>query len=192
MLATLAARRPGRQIRGTGVRIVGVPGCTGRPGGTSEVGARTGLARPCGHPNAGVVACPPRRRCDDGRVSEQSRAVFRVPPLAVLGAVLLAVCATPVAFGAPFFWLIYLVPVAVVVWVLRVRTVADADALTVRRLVGTRRVPWSEISSLRLRDRGGVRAVLTDGAELPLPSVRIRDLPQLAAASGGHLTLGDV
>jgi hypothetical protein len=36
-----------------------------------------------------------------------------------------------------------------------------------------------------------VRAVLADGAELPLPSVRVRDLPQLAAASGGHLSLGD-
>ncbi len=57
--------------------------------------------------------------------------MFRVPSLAILGAVLLAVCATPVAFGAPFFWLIYLVPVAVVVWVLRVRTVADAEALTI-------------------------------------------------------------
>jgi hypothetical protein len=132
-----------------------------------------------------------RRRLhwDDGGVSE--RAVFRIPPLAILGAVLLAVCATPAAFGAPWFWLVYLLPVAVVVWVLRVRTVADADGLTVRRLVGSRRVPWSEIRSLHLRDKGGVRAVLTDGAELPLPSVRVRDLPQLAAASGGHLSLGD-
>ena len=119
------------------------------------------------------------------------RAVFRIPPLAILGAVLLAVCATPAAFGAPFFWLVYLVPVAVVVWVLRVRTVVDGNGLTVRRLVGSRRVPWSEIRSLHLRDKGGVRAVLTDGAELPLPSVRVRDLPQLAAASGGHLSLGD-
>ena len=119
------------------------------------------------------------------------RAVFRIPPLTILGAVLLAVCATPVAFGAPWFWLVYLLPVAVVVWVLRVRTVVDEDALTVRRLVGSRRVPWSEIRSLHLRDKGGVREVLTDGAELPLPSVRVRDLPQLAAASGGHLSLGD-
>ena len=119
------------------------------------------------------------------------RAVFRIPPLAILGAVLLAVCATPAAFGAPWFWLVYLLPVAVVVWVLRVRTVVDRDGLTVRRLVGSRRVPWSEIRSLHLRDKGGVRAVLTDGAELPLPSVRVRDLPQLAAASGGHLSLGD-
>ena len=119
------------------------------------------------------------------------RAVFRIPPLTILGAVLLAVCATPVAFGAPWFWLVYLLPVAVVVWVLRVRTTVDEEALTVRRLVGSRRVPWSEIRSLHLRDKGGVRAVLADGAELPLPSVRVRDLPQLAAASGGHLSLGD-
>jgi hypothetical protein len=119
------------------------------------------------------------------------RAVFRIPPLTILGAVLLAVCATPVAFGAPWFWLVYLLPVAVVVWVLRVRTTVDEEGLTVRRLVGSRRVPWSEIRSLHLRDKGGVRAVLTDGAELPLPSVRVRDLPQLAAASGGHLSLGD-
>ncbi len=119
------------------------------------------------------------------------RAVFRIPPLTILGAVLLAVCATPVAFGAPWFWLVYLLPVAVVVWVLRVRTTVDDEALTVRRLVGSRRVPWLEIRSLHLRDKGGVRAVLADGAELPLPSVRVRDLPQLAAASGGHLSLGD-
>jgi Bacterial PH domain len=130
-----------------------------------------------------------RRRWDDGGVSE--RAVFRIPPLTILGAVLLAVCATPVAFGAPWFWLVYLLPVAVVVWVLRVRTTVDEEALTVRRLIGSRRVPWSQIRSLHLRDKGGVRAVLTDGAELPLPSVRVRDLPQLAAASGGRLSLGD-
>jgi hypothetical protein len=139
-----------------------------------------------------VFLAPQARRrlhWDDGGVSE--RAVFRIPPLTILGAVLLAVCATPVAFGAPWFWLVYLLPVAVVVWVLRVRTTVDSDALTVRRLVGSRRVPWSEIRSLHLRDKGGVRAVLTDGAELPLPSVRVRDLPQLAAASGGHLSLGD-
>ena len=54
------------------------------------------------------------------------RALFRIPAAStILGAVLLAVCATPVAFGAPWFWLVYLLPVAVVVWVLRVRTTVD-------------------------------------------------------------------
>jgi hypothetical protein len=59
--------------------------------------------------------------------------------------------------------------------------------VTVRRVLGRRRVPWSEISSLRLGDRARVSAVLADGAELRLPAVHIRDLPQLAAASGGRL-----
>jgi hypothetical protein len=119
-------------------------------------------------------------------------AVFRVSPLVVLVALTLAVCATPVAFAAPFLWLVYLAPIGIVVWTLRVRTTADPEALTVRRIVGGRRVPWAQISSLRLgqtgwRDRARVSAMLTDGAELPLPAVHVRDLPQLAAASGGRL-----
>lgn len=121
-------------------------------------------------------------------VSEQ--AVFQPPRLSILAAIVLAVCATPVAFGAPWLWLIYLVPLAMIAGVLWIRTTADADALTVRGLRGRRRVPWAEISSLRLSDPG-VRAVLTSGDELPLPAVRVRDLPQLAAASGGHLSFGD-
>jgi hypothetical protein len=119
-------------------------------------------------------------------------AVFRVSPLVVLVALTFAVCATPIALTVPFLWLIYLVPIGIIVWTLRVRTVADPDTLTVRRVVGGRRVPWDQISSLRLgqtgwRDRARVRAVLSDGAELPLPAVHVRHLPQLAAASGGRL-----
>ena len=126
---------------------------------------------------------------EDGCVSTASTpgAVFRPSPLIVLVALAIAFCATPFAFGAPFLWLVYLVPLGIVAWVLRVRTVADPEAVTVRRLVGGRRVPWSEISSLRLGARTRVSAVLTDGAELPLPAVHVRDLPQLAAASGGRL-----
>jgi hypothetical protein len=100
------------------------------------------------------------------------RAVFRVSPLVVLVAVTFAVCATPFAFGAPFFWLIYLVPIGIIVWTIRVRTTVDPDTVAVRQVVG---------------DRGRVSAVLSDGAELPLPAVHVRDLPQLAAASGGRL-----
>jgi hypothetical protein len=121
------------------------------------------------------------------------RAVFRISPLTNLAAIGIAVCATPFAASGPFLWLVYLVPIAMIVWTLRVRTVADPDALTIRRIVGGRRVPWPEISSLRLgrrsrlRGRAGVSAVLADGAELPLPAVGVRDLPQLAAVSGGRL-----
>jgi hypothetical protein len=118
--------------------------------------------------------------------------VFRPSSLQVLVALAVAFCATPFAFAAPLFFLVYLLPLAMLLWTLRVRTVVDADALTVRRLLGGRRVPWAEISSLRLvrgsrHTSSRVSAVLTDGAELPLPAVTVRDLPQLAAVSGGRL-----
>ncbi len=116
-----------------------------------------------------------------------ARAVFKVSPLVVLFALALAVCATPVAFGAPYLWLVYLVPVGVVVWTLRTRTVADADGLRVRRLVGGRRVPWEAVSGLRLDDRSRVHAVLDGGEELALPAVHVRDLHVLALASGGRV-----
>lgn len=115
------------------------------------------------------------------------RVTFRISPLTVFAALAFAVCATPFASGAPLFWLVYLVPLGIIGWTLRVRTVVDPDAVTVRRVLRGRRVPWSQISSLRLGRRTRVSAVLTDGAELPLPAVHIRDLPQLAAASGGRL-----
>ncbi len=116
-----------------------------------------------------------------------ARAVFKVSPLVVLFALALAVCATPVAFGAPYLWLVYLVPVGVVVWTLRTRTVADAEGLRVRRLVGGRRVPWEAVSGLRLDDRSRVHAVLDGGEELALPAVHVRDLHVLALASGGRV-----
>jgi Bacterial PH domain len=116
-----------------------------------------------------------------------AHAVFRVSPLVVLFALALAVCATPVAFGAPFLWLVYLVPLGIVVWTLRTRTVVDAEGLRVRRVVGGRRVPWDGVAGLRLDDRSRVHAVLDGGGELTLPAVHVRDLPALAAASGGRL-----
>jgi Bacterial PH domain len=114
-------------------------------------------------------------------------AVFRISPLVVLVALAFAVCATPFAGAGPYLWLIYLVPLGLIVWTLRVRTTVDSDAVTVRRMLGRRSVPWTQISSLRLRNRARVSAVLSDGGELPLPAVHVRDLPQLAAASGGRL-----
>ena len=115
------------------------------------------------------------------------RAVFRISPLMILFAFALGICAIPVAFGAPYLWLIYLVPVAVVVWTLRTRTVVDTDGMRVRRLVGGRRVPWDAVGGLRVDRRNTVHAVLTEGGEVTLPAVHVRDLPALAAASGGRL-----
>jgi hypothetical protein len=129
------------------------------------------------------VSVPPESR---------PHAVFRVSPLVVLVALTLAVCVTPVAWAAPYLWLIYLLPIGVVVWTLRVRTVADPETVAVRRVIGGREVPWSEIAKVQLgraRNPASARvsAVLNDGSTIGLPAVHVRDLPRLAAVSGGRL-----
>jgi hypothetical protein len=116
-----------------------------------------------------------------------ARLVFRRSPLGLAAVAFLLVAAVPFAFGAPWLWLIYVVPLGLAYWIVRVRTVVDAESVTVRRLFGRGSVPWSEISSLRLGKKSRVSAVLTDGTELPLPTVHVRDLPALAAVSGGRL-----
>lgn len=116
-----------------------------------------------------------------------SRLVFRVPPVAVLAALLLAVGATPFAFGAPGLWVVYLVPVAAIVWTLRTRTTATAEGLTVRHVFTSRALPWSDLNGLRLTPKAAVHAVRTDGTEVRLPNVRTRHLPALALISGGRL-----
>ena len=116
-----------------------------------------------------------------------TRLSFRRSPLALAAAAFFLVAAIPFAFGAPWLWLVYVLPLGFAYWILRVRTVVDAESVTARRPFSSRRVPWAEISSLRLGKKSRVSAVLTDGTELPLPTVHVRDLPALAAVSGGRL-----
>lgn len=116
------------------------------------------------------------------------RAVFRVQRTAVLAALLAMVCATPFAFGAPGLALIYVLPIGYIVWVLRTRTVADREGLTVRTLLGERFMPWPALKGLAITDRAKVRAVLSDGSQVTLPSVRARHLSALSLVSGGRIT----
>lgn len=116
------------------------------------------------------------------------RLVFRIPGIAVLAAVMLAVCATPFAFAAPALLVTYLIPIAVVVWVLVTRTSADADGLVVRQVWGTTTLPWTQLKGLRLSERSGVTAVRADDTEVHLPAVRARHIPALALVSGGRIT----
>lgn len=113
--------------------------------------------------------------------------MFRIPSTAVLGALLAALAATPFAFAAPWLFLVYLVPLAAIVWVLRLRTTADGDKLVARTLFTRHELLWTDIRSLRVSERSWVRAVDADGKELPLPTVRTRHLPALALISGGRL-----
>lgn len=115
-------------------------------------------------------------------------ATFRAVPAPALVAVGFGLLGlSPVAFQGGAWWLVFLIPVAVALWVLRTRTVVDADGVRVLQVWGRRTLPWSSVSTLRVVERGWVRAVRGDGGEDPLVGVRVRDLGRLGVASGGRI-----
>ena len=115
------------------------------------------------------------------------RVVFRLPRIALLVVFAAEMCAIPAAFALPGLQVILLVPLLAGVWVVRNRTTADPEKLVLRRTLSSETLPWSEVVSLRLRERSWVRAVRADDREVVLPAVRLRHLPMLATVSGGRL-----
>ncbi len=95
--------------------------------------------------------------------------------------------AVPVATVHWYLAPILLVPLAVLVWGWRAGTDADRDGLTLRALLGARRLPWARITGL-VPDGRRVVAVLDGGTYVRLPAVGPADLPRLVAASGQEVT----
>lgn len=125
----------------------------------------------------------PEDRRERGR-----KAVFRVPGTALLAVVLLMVCLVPTAFsGVPGLWALYVVPLALIVFIVRTRTVATGEGLAVRTMFGHRELPWEGLKGLAITGRAKVKAVLTDDTEVPLPTVRTRHLPVISLVSEGRL-----
>jgi hypothetical protein len=127
-------------------------------------------------------------------VQQPGRLVFRIPATALFVVAVVFGCAIPLASSARPLLLILLVPLGAAAWVLWARTTVDQQGIRVRGLTGSRALRWSEVSALRVRERGWVRCVpvsspASAGAshEVILPCVRARHLPLLAALSGGRL-----
>jgi hypothetical protein len=116
---------------------------------------------------------------------------FRMSRTALVPVALFAVCVVPLAFAASWTLVFLLAPLLAAAWVLRVGVDVGADGVTVRSLAGSRGLAWREVAGVRVGDRGALHVVTTRGTELRLPVVRARDLPALAAASGGHLPAMD-
>jgi hypothetical protein len=114
-----------------------------------------------------------------------SKVVFRVQQTANLAALLLAITATPFAFALPGLQLVYLVPIAMVVWVQRNQTIADTTGLTARTTFTKSVLRWDELASLKVGKRRGLLAVRADESTVKLPCVRVRHLAVLSAVSGG-------
>ena len=116
-----------------------------------------------------------------------SPARLRMNRTALFPVGLLALCTIPLAFAASWTPVMLVIPVAVALWVLRVGVDITDDGLTARSLAGQRRVPWTEVAGIRIAPRGDVWVVTTHGTQVRLPVMRARDLPRLAALSGGRI-----
>jgi hypothetical protein len=106
---------------------------------------------------------------------------------ALLPVALLALCVVPLATVRTWTLVLLLVPLAVALWVLRAGVDFADDGVTVRSLAGQRSVPWTEVAGIRVASPGALWLVTTRGTEIRLPVLRARDLPRLAALSGGRI-----
>ena len=118
-----------------------------------------------------------------------SPARLRMSRTALLPVVILLVCVVPAAAASPWMTVLFLIPLALAAWVLRVGVAVDADGITVRSLVAQRRVAWTELAGIRVADRGDLWLVTTAATEVRLPVLRARDLPRLAALSDGRINV---
>ena len=134
------------------------------------------------------VTVMPRVREEGRQVREGARALVFKPSRLTIAVTLVAVVGgLPLLLTVPYFWLLLVVPVAIIVWVLRTRTTVDPDSLTVRTVASSRSVRWDDVRGLRLGKHASVNAVLADDTELTLAAVKVRDLPVLSLASAGRV-----
>jgi hypothetical protein len=110
----------------------------------------------------------------------------RIPRINLFAVAVAAVCTVPLAFASPWLAILWLLPIAGLVHVLRTGVDADRTGLTTHTLLGSRQLAWDDIAGLRIR-RVRIGAVLRNGSTVRLPVLRPRHLSLLAAASGGRL-----
>ncbi|MHA3701449.1 PH domain-containing protein [Jatrophihabitans sp. YIM 134969] len=130
-------------------------------------------------------AITPEGAGDDLRVR------FRLPKSSYLAVLFLALGVSVLLFQ-PWFGFLYLVPVAVALFIARRGTDVDADGVTVHALLRSERFPWSQVRGIAVDAKGRVALALrgADGgvaATVRLPCIGTAGLPVLAEASGGAL-----
>jgi hypothetical protein len=114
--------------------------------------------------------------------------VIRNPRLSHLGVFVLAFCVAFAFFGWPqVLWVLFVIPIAVSIWIERTRTKVSATGLDLRTFFGSRHLDWSQVQGLSIPKRGYVRVHLTDESEVPLPAVGYERLRILIEASGGRI-----
>ncbi|WP_186274334.1 PH domain-containing protein [Mycobacterium kubicae] len=120
-------------------------------------------------------------------MATESPVVIKVSPMAHLavGFVLLALLIPVLTWPAALPLL--LIPVLLSALIIRLRTVADDQGVTVRTLLGSQAMRWEDIDGLRFHRGSWARAHLKDGTQVRLPAVTFATLPQLTEASKGRV-----
>jgi Bacterial PH domain len=120
-------------------------------------------------------------------VSPVSPVVIKISPMAHLAVGFFTLgLLIPVLAWPPSIPLL-IIPVLLSALIIRLRTVADDEGVTVRTLLGSQRVRWDDIDGLRFHRGSWARACLKNGTELRLPAVTFATLPQLTEASSGRV-----
>jgi hypothetical protein len=112
---------------------------------------------------------------------------MRMSRTALLPVAIFFVCVLPLATARPWTLVLLLLPIAAAAFVLRTGIDVDDAGITVRSAVGRRLVPWDDLAGVRVGRRGDLWLVTRQGTEVRLPVLRTRDLPRLAALSGGRI-----
>ena len=119
-------------------------------------------------------------------MTDVPRTVIKHPNSAWLIVAFVALCMTAVV-RSPIQTLVYLVPIAGAVYLLRTATVVDSAGLTARAVFGSQSVAWADLLGLRLDHSTAVYAVDRNGTQLRLPCVRSTALSRLVSAAGGRI-----
>jgi hypothetical protein len=116
---------------------------------------------------------------------------FRYSPAMAVAAVLALIAGVSISTWAVYLVPVLIVPLAIAVWGWRAGTDVDRTGVAVRAALGTRRVPWTQITELTADARGRVTARLISGGALRLTAVPASALPKVVAAAGQTLVTGE-
>ena len=139
------------------------------------------------------MRCRPIGRCDDACVTTGSPdhppapLVIKISPIAHFAVGFFTLGLLIPVFTWPLSAPLLVIPVMLSALVIRLRTVADQQGVTVRTLLGSRALRWEDIQGLRFTKGSWARAQLKGGEEVRLPAVTFATLPLLTEASAGRV-----
>ena len=122
------------------------------------------------------------------RAKPATPVIIKISPMAHLAVGFLTLALLSLVLAQPtWFAPLLIIPVAASAAIIRYRTVVDRDEFTVRTLLGSNTVSWSDVDGLRFDRRSWALARRKDGSELRLPGVTFATLPTLTAATEGRV-----